>query len=288
MPAPADPRHAFGGVPLDHWSIPIQDAQLLAGQPPGTFSHSPVIGPATTLRRIGYRDYVHPSDVTFREFLIGFVVEQFGGLEWLQREFPLPIAERHVVSGWYSRTVASINEAQRVAQASPGDEIRIPASGYMSELLALAYDLALLIDRHCLPVPLLERLRVRTEYQGARFEMAVAAISVRAGFRVNFIKDTTKTGPEFIAEDPITATSFGVEAKSRHREGVLHRPGQLDPKKAARADVDRLITEALAKDRRGLPYVVMIDVNAPIEPGKTSLEQAWFVDAWRKLGPHSN
>jgi hypothetical protein len=278
---PEHPRDALRGiVPYGSPAIRFMDAKLLLGRPPGTFRHPVVQSAGMTIRQIGDRVYRRPLHETFHDFLVGFIIKQFGGVDWLLRQFTLRQEEQHVVTLWFSRTRATITAA-----SSPGPTI--PTSGHMSELMSLSYDLALLIDRRCLPAATMERLRKTSEFQGARFEVATAAIAIRAGCDVEHITDVNIRSPEFIATDRLNGARFCVEAKARHRKGVLHQSGHADMSRAARADVDRLISEALQKDCRGLPYIVLVDVNAPMIRGSHHVDQEWFQDAWRCFGPHS-
>lgn len=69
------------------------------------------------------------------------------------------------------------------------------------------------------PLKLIERLKCRDGFQGARYEIAMAASLVRAGCDVNWInpKDAVfgvKTC-ELIATHRLTGVSFDVEAKKQ-------------------------------------------------------------------------
>jgi hypothetical protein len=54
---------------------------------------------------------------------------------------------------------------------------------------------------HRLPESLIERLKDFQAFQGARYEVLIAAVFVRAGFEIEWIDDTKAVGkhPEFIA-----------------------------------------------------------------------------------------
>jgi len=285
MLAPLDPRDAFGAVPIGHWSIPALEAGLRAGKPPGTFRCRPVRQGEYLLRRIGGREYRRPLSESFYEFLGCFVIEQLGGLWWLFGELRKPEDERHVVTAWFSSHIASLRAAEGRLATTGAEQLTLPMTGYQRELLSLGYELALLIDRDKLPAALLGRLRKRTEYQGARFEIKVAAICIRAGLDITYVSGSGVPTAEFNAIDPATGATVGVEAKSRHRAGTLHEAGQSDPQRSARADVKRLVREALVKDRQGRPFFVFIDVNAPSDNDKPPPEQRWFRDAFRRFGP---
>jgi hypothetical protein len=65
-----------------------------------------------------------------------------------------------------------------------------------------------------------------------------------------------------------------VEAKSRHRKGVLGRPGTPDPPDKVRLRVGQLLNDAFAK-ATSHPHVVFLDLNLPPSEGE-AFEQPWF------------
>jgi hypothetical protein len=92
----------------------------------------------------------------------------------------------------------------------------------------------------------------------------VAATCIRAGLELELEDETDKSRrhPEFVALHK-TSVRIAIEAKSRHRPGVLGREGDLKKAvEASRADVVPLLNQALAK-RPGIPFIVFIDVNLP-------------------------
>jgi hypothetical protein len=64
------------------------------------------------------------------------------------------------------------------------------------------------------------------QFQGARYEIYVTASFVRAGFEVELENETERTTShcEFTATHR-TGAKYSVEAKSRHRQGILGREG---------------------------------------------------------------
>ena len=75
------------------------------------------------------------------------------------------------------------------------------------------------------------------------------------------------TGPkpknvEFIAVHKATQQHLSIEAKSRHRSGVLGRPGAPDPDPSTR--FGSLINDAVGKDA-GNPLAIFVDTNLPPE-----------------------
>ena len=109
-------------------------------------------------------------------------------------------------------------------------------------------------------------------YQGARYEVAVAAIFARLDCSIRWL-DTdpslrTVKHVEFEATHRPTGQEFAVEAKSRRRDGVLNHPGTPDPDDPLRSDaraVRRLFMDAADKAPKDQPYFIFIDINAPRE-----------------------
>jgi hypothetical protein len=136
----------------------------------------------------------------------------------------------------------------------------------------LGYDVWVL-SHYRLIEPLLERLRDPKSFQGARYEMTAYAHFVRAGFSLKPEDETDNSARhvEFIAEHGQSGERVAVEAKSRHRPGVLGSPtAGFDFSAAPRPSIERLLRDAIAK-KPGIPYVVFLDLNLP---PSTSAEQS--------------
>lgn len=73
------------------------------------------------------------------------------------------------------------------------------------------------------------RVTYYDEFQGARYEIAIAAAFVKCDFQIEWIEDKSAKHPEFIARNPRKREEVAVETKSRRRPGVLHDPGTLPP-----------------------------------------------------------
>jgi hypothetical protein len=95
--------------------------------------------------------------------------------------------------------------------------------------------------------------------------VAVAAVFARAGYTIEWITATDRRLPEFIARHPTMKTEVVVEAKSRHRSGVLGRKGQAPDAATLTVDVSELMRRALSKETDGRPFVICLDLNLPTE-----------------------
>lgn len=180
---------------------------------------------------------------TFNDFLDGYL-ENCLGHEWWYQQSTTTSAEMHQILEWH-RIATKAAPAWCAATAA---------------LRRVAYDLFVLRDNAEVREKVLTRLRTRHQFQGARFELAVAAGAVCGGFQVSFYDedDRSQQWPEFLAKCPHTGVSLAIEAKSRHRNGTLGVGGTRDVE--ARADVGGLIGRALAKQPRE-PYVIFVEVN---------------------------
>jgi hypothetical protein len=109
---------------------------------------------------------------------------------------------------------------------------------------------------------------------------------VRAGFSIAYedeVEVTTKH-PEFVATHRATGVHVAVEAKSKHRDGVLGYAQSTPPATAAdqRAKIHRLVINALKK-QPGKPYVIFADVNLPDVAPAPAGSPSWHDEVHRSL-----
>jgi hypothetical protein len=129
---------------------------------------------------------------------------------------------------------------------------------------------------------ILDRLRNKEQFQGARFELCVTAAMIVAGFSIDYEDETDSTQPhgEFVASHP-SGLVASVEAKSRHRDGVLgftsrHRNARArGPTEHTKVGVEVALRQALEKKLLPRPYLIFIEVNLP---GTEELREdsGWF------------
>ena len=208
---------------------------------------------------VGNRLLWSPKWKTFHDFLFDYVRDVMGK-EWGQAELQKPFPERHPVVQWYD---AVCRHQQQVVK-EPGKVHTAPATGLDRAFLSLAWDLYTLEHHALLQSRLVERLKHRDQFQGARYETYVCAAFVRAGFDpvLEDETDTETSHCEFVATHKETGARYSVEAKSRHRPGFLGRPGDPQPLSEIQADVSRPLKRALRKQANH-ERVVFIDVNVP-------------------------
>jgi len=199
------------------------------------------------------------TPVDFLFYYIGKVL----GHDWGQAELAKPYVDRHVVLQWYDH-VQEFRD--RHVEGPDGLKEAIP-DGPTRAYLALAYDLYIAGDNMLLQERLVKRLKHKDQFQGARYELAVAATMIRAGFELELEDETDVTvkHPEFTAKHKRTHEVFAVEAKSRHRKGVLGRPGEPFSREEFRVGITDLLRKAVAKRPNDMPFMIFVDANMPPE-----------------------
>jgi SEC-C motif len=226
---------------------------------------------------IGSRLYPNrPPKETFSEFIISVLGGTLGE-QWIAEQESHQEDGRHFVRRAYSKAM----EWTRTMEVQEDGLLAGAPNGWMQYLVSLAFDVVSLIQAAEVPESLVQRLRTHDQYQGARYEVAVAAIFARLGCRIEFIVDEEhpEKHPEFIAVHPEMGVRVAVEAKSRHRPGVIHRPGDHDDAEAQRGDVQRLYKRAIEKaPADGTPFMIFLDVNAPPTPDVPAFEKQWQRD----------
>lgn len=217
---------------------------------------------------VGYRIFRVAPEATVHDFLEMYLATVLGP-PWIAREQAKPLEQRHPIMRWHSDLLAL---KARPPAATHGGVHEADVTGSVMALLTLAWDTYAVEHTGGLHDPLVRRLRHREEFQGARYELAVAALFARVGFEVDWIHDTTRKRPEFVATHLLSGERIAVEAKSRRRPGVLAHPGVRNER--VRADLDHLLDAALVKETDGLPYAIFIDANLP----PSAQPQGWLED----------
>jgi hypothetical protein len=182
--------------------------------------------------------------LTFHDFL-GDYIKMAMGVDWSRAEFSKSLDQRHPIMVWHHLRAQQLE----VAPKEPGKVHSIPMTGAIAAYLRLAYDLYALDHNAELQDNLVNRLRNKDNFPGARYEVFVAATLIRGGFELEFENenDGSTSHCEFTATCKKTGRKFSVEAK--HRAGNTFRLG-------------RQLNRALAK-RANHTRLVFIDINVP-------------------------
>lgn len=205
---------------------------------------------------------------TFPDFLLDYIKTALGR-DWGNAELKKPLEERHQILRWYDDMCRF---QQKQTKDKDGIYEAIP-NGAFAAFLSLAYDLYILRHHKALQEDIIRRLKHPEQFQGARYELFATATCIRAGFKIDFEneKDTSRKHPEFIATHIETGHKISVEAKSKHREGVLGYPGEQETDDEIKLRIGGLINQALKKESN-YPLVIFIDVNVPSSVAERTLE----------------
>jgi hypothetical protein len=219
---------------------------------------------------------------TFPDFLADYIKRVLTP-EWGKAELTKPFDERHVIMKWYD----GMCRYQQKQERGPDGLFGTVPNGAMRACLLLAYDLYALQHHSKLQVAVVKRLKNKDQFQGARHELFAAATCIRAGYDIEYEDegDSSRKHPELIAKHRASGQQVAVEAKSRHRPGVLGYPGQPEPTETLRAGIERLLKDALAKPIAH-PYVIFFDLNLPPSSGHV-FQAPWFEevgDSVAKIG----
>jgi predicted RNase H-like HicB family nuclease/predicted RNA binding protein YcfA (HicA-like mRNA interferase family) len=225
------------------------------------------------MRAVGSRLYFRPEQETFHEFLI-WMLSLMLHPRWLRQEMEREQAQQHQIARWCRAYEQWRQEGKR-----PDNEVeggwRMPPSGDVQCLISLAYDIYQLRHSGNFSHQTLPRLRRPEHFQGARYEIAIAAIFSRLGYKLAYQRGgTDERHPEFIAAHPRTGNKIAVEAKSRHRPGVLHTPGDRQLYEPTARELISLFEDALTQCPDELPAAIFIDLNVP--PPRTGASRRWF------------
>lgn len=239
---------------------------------------------------IGNRVYTGaPPNQTFHEFILQRLREMLGE-DWRATQAAAEAGKEHYLYRCFREYNAWTARVSEETEASADGFWSGHPSGWAQYLRSVAWDVASLLHATAVDLPeaLVSRMRDPVAFQGARYELTVAALFARLDCEIEFLDDMKlrcEKHVEFIATHRPSGQKFAVEAKSRHRTGVINEDGEPDREDPLRGDqrsVRRLFAKALEKEVGGLPYLIFIDINAPVGLGAVGLEGKWQsqVKAW--------
>lgn len=208
---------------------------------------------------------------TVHDFLFDYV-KQCLGSEWGTAELKKDLSEMHPILKWYRE----VCEFQKKNVVKEGDLYVATCTGTVGAYLSLAYDLYILRHHSLLQKRLIERLKNKDQFQGARYESYVTASFVKAGFNIEFEDEGNRASShcEFLATHKETKNVYSVEAKSRHRSGFLGQKGKTQDLSQIKFRIGQLLNDALKK-HVDHARIIFIDVNMPPEEEK-NFKISWF------------
>jgi len=195
----------------------------------------------------------------FTDILLTFVPNTFGK-EWFEAEVAKPRGTRHPAFEARYKAMSYMNAQPRDAQGVYKAQMTGPMLAYFT----FAYDLFTVEDNGRLDARLLDRLKNSDQFQGARHELFAEATCLRAGFSIEHEDETdgSMRHAEFTAIHNASGQRVSVEAKSKHRPGILGYPGARQAEGEHTLRVGHLLNDAIRKNTLH-PLVVFLDLNLP-------------------------
>lgn len=240
------------------------------------------IPPSATLQRsdgmrlvsAGNKIFQIPMAESWFGFLYNLLAEEIGP-DWFADELQKPKGTRHLLAEWYEIICdREANEHGHFTRHDPNREI-----GTTMGFRSIAYDLFCLMQAMNLSPKLIARLRHPEQFEGARYELWVAATLARAGFSIEFFDEDDRTSKhgEGIATHTASGKKFWVEAKRRHRIGFDYLQALLD---RLPIKTDAKLVAAAMKKPADDDRLIFIDVNRP--PWEGAPGAAPWINAFRK------
>jgi hypothetical protein len=256
---------------MESREIPYDVARSLAEQQRKDREYTRQFGhvrPPTALEVNGYKLVIaggglvwKPADEAkyFTDILLDFFQNIFGR-EWTEAELAKPRGERHPVLELRYKAMTYMNKQEKTPEGIYVSQMTGPMLGYF----CFAYDLWVVNDTARLDKRLVERLKNCDQFQGARHELFAEATCIRAGFDIEHENeaDGSTRHAEFTATHRVTKQKISVEAKSRHRPGILGQPGTREKEGEYSMPIGKLLNNAIAK-KAPHPLVVFLDLNLP-------------------------
>lgn len=199
---------------------------------------------------------------TFPDFLADYIKKVMDA-EWGNAEIAKPEGERHQIIQWFQSYCLYQQES-----GEPDGVVRsAEVNGLVTCYLGLAYNLYLLEHNVDLQALMITRLKDRSNFPGAFYELIIAGALIRAGYKLILEDETDRKTKhcEFAAINQTSGKRYSVEAKMRSVNGLLgktEKDGGNDQK-----PLSKIITHlhgALKKPSEA-ERLVFIDINAPME-----------------------
>jgi hypothetical protein len=236
------------------------------------------VGPVQMVA-VGATIYWSDKWKTFPDFLSDYLKRLLGS-EWGNEELAKPLEQRHPILQWYD----SYCRYQQATIQREGEVATVTITGVVACYLGLAYSLYLLQHNVEIQNRLVARLKHPGQFQGAYYELIIANILLRSGFKLTLEDEADGNAKhcEFAAISTTTGQRYWVEAKMKGVVGLLGKTagdGSADPNPIS--SLVPHLNQALAKpaaDKR----LIFIDLNAEVDRVKQD-KPAWVERAAKRL-----
>lgn len=204
---------------------------------------------------VGSRLFYSKKWKYFLDFLLQYLPATLGE-KWIQAETAKLLEGQHQIVQWRRKAYGFMKDRNGQQGIVPG--------GFLAAYAALAYDLYTVEHNGRLDDELLTRLKHRDLFQGARHELFAEATCLRAGYNIEHEDETDKSKRhvEFTAIHKPTKQKISIEAKSKHRRGILGFPGKPQQEKELNLRFGPLLNDAIKKNPPN-PLVIFLDTNLP-------------------------
>jgi hypothetical protein len=209
------------------------------------------------MRVIRNKEFRRPKGEHIHEFIEEFLLLTLGD-KWLQEQKQLPFENCHEIIKW----IKYKKDFFKSANQNYGRGDMVYPNGYTKELFSLAADIYYLNLVGKIPKELLNRLKLKDQFRGARYEIGIAAAFIRSGFRIEWLKQTkNKKNHEFDVVHKFTNEKIAIEAKKLNRNETAQ--SNLLEHGGTELDIFRNYNQALEQNPRDRPFGVFIDIDLP-------------------------
>jgi len=217
---------------------------------------------------------------TFPDFLSEYLKHVLGK-EYFTAEIAKPFNDRNPLLQWCE----TFYEYQKQNSTAGAQIHNAAATGIVYCYLGVAYNLYLLSHNVELQKRLVDRLKKTDQFHGAYYELIVANILIRAGFKLE-LEDESDQGNkhcEFAAISQRSGKKYWIEAKARGVSGILGKTELTGVSATERDATTRLIkqiNDALAKPADST-RLIFVDVNT--QWSKSEEAPNWVLKAEKRL-----
>lgn len=214
---------------------------------------------------VGNSFYIRDYRETFQDFLVHQLKHGLGWL-WGTKEVQKTLNQRHVYLRWLNSFASLVREKTTQDNKLMKDLYSTEMNGDSQMLLSFAYDIFTLRNADQLPSKKIKELREWNKFQSTRYEIAIAAIFIRAGFTLEWYDDKTTSNQhgEFIATHLKTREKIDVEVKSKYRDGTYHVKGELTLDQI-KTGVKSKLKDAYKQLSNNSASMIFVDLNLPMD-----------------------
>lgn len=221
---------------------------------------------------LGNKLYTLEQKTTFHEFCISLIKDTFG-MEWYDIEMKKEDVLRHTVIKWFD-SYNSLRMNPQKDTIKQDNMYSKAANGGTWSLLSLGYDLFTMYDNGLIDKTVIKRLKNYCNFQGIRYEIAVASILLRGNFDIRFIH-VNEQHSELLATHKHWKETIEIEAKSKHRKGVLNFEAGSEIQQEIKIGIHHQLNTALKQKSSKYPFFVFIDLNLPLSKDHPTSKDWW-------------